>query len=674
LRSIGQDEENAIGRVDVLTFRYDPLDNSRIIFDYYAEGYAITDNSFSVRVLIKNYEQLFVVIANAEPELIKEQFDSSWSGREKDELLGYLKYSFPADNQWTTAAYSKIPMSGESQWMTIGPGDRQITGAISLMRMVAKITVQIDEQRLIDLGKKFKLDCVYLYRGNSSGYIVPDATNISGTKAVLPTVPSDTEQIYSAPFYNDGQYPSVKDVAIRGALYTFEAENSIHFDDPQQAVALVVGGRYGEGNVTDTTYYRVDFMTADRSGFLDILRNYQYDFHITDVTNTGHQTPDDAYKSRIANMTVNVVPWYDQPSMDIVFIGQAFLNVSKNSFSFSRMSYTGNTGNNVVQVKSNYPYGWNINPDWIVDAITGEKISWLRLTNMGQPYPDCEDTHEIVILLDSNDTGKERVAQFIIAAGHLHYPITVRQTLTEGITVDLFRGDFNISINDTIHSYDDIIFPSDNDNSASAFTRSFHVRWRPKNQILVRYMMPIEGVPILRLTDDVPWTQLFQNDTGTRNFAYVNFHKTTSESLAKLVTEENPFPEKQSYGTYIGTNGIETLEKRYIYRMIYFNCKVAGERNSYLLNGSPNTFFVRSNNAWRVLNITDPDNILQNKSTLLTRTGGERAKLNSDVFTFSLVNDPSKNNREAKIVFGVDDGLYRDEYRTDTVTIRGIYQ
>jgi hypothetical protein len=668
LRSIDLAAEKAIERIDVLAFRHDEADDSKIVFDYYTEGYSISDKIFYTKARIQNYEQLFVVIANADPNLIKEKYDPSWIGVEKEIILQLLQFSFPENHNWTKTGYTKIPLWGESAWTKVGVGGTQIVDNVSLMRMVAKINIQIAEQKTDSLGRIFKLDCVYLYNGNTKGYIAPDADCISGTRVIKPTIPSDAKPAViptSKAYYNDGVSPSVAGLAMRGSIYTFEVENSLNFNTPEKATCLVVGGRYGEGNTNDTTYYRLDFLNADKDGFIDILRNYEYNFNITDVTNYGHGNPDEAYKSRKVNMYFDVVPWNNDIATDVVFIGQSYLNVSKSFFRLSKAAYRENKGYNVLYVKTNYPEGWAINPDSIVDVTTRRPVSWLAISNYGRSGLS-EETHELILYLEPNETGKVRTATFTITAGHLRYPVIVEQTLVEPVSIELYRGSFTLNNKDLINEADEIIFPSLSAHDQSEYALPFHVRWKPKDEVLVKYMYPIPNIPIFRPLDDTP-SLLFHNNSP-HDFAVVTFYKMHTESLADLVTPENPFPEKAAYQVLIGTNGIETVEKRYRFRLVYYNCKVTDVRESYALNGSENGFFVKSNTQWRVKNIEDEFGIISNRAAILTKTGGPNTET-GDSFTFRMSTDKSKRDRMAKIIFAVDDGTGYGE-RTDTAVIK----
>ncbi|MDR0506424.1 MAG: hypothetical protein LBH32_06370 [Dysgonamonadaceae bacterium] len=674
LRSLGTNEENTVERIDVLAFRRHPSDPDKIIFDYYTEGYAVSDNGFSAKVYIRNYEQLFVVAANVPANMIKELFDESWAGVEKDEILSRIIYYFPQNNGWKKDSYAKLPMSGESEWTTIGIESKKIQNTVTLLRMVAKVNVMIDDQKIETLGNKFKLDVVYLYKPNTCGKVMPAAENMEGIKVIAPTVPDSAGQVHSIRFENDGESPSIKDVAICGGIYTFEVENSKNYNNPLSATSLVIGGRYGEGNMTDTTYYRLDFFNTDKNGFVDILRNHQYDVRILDVNGSGHATPDEAYNTRQSDVTINVTSWEMVDSeTHIVFMGQHYLAVSKDEFKFSRMAYDREYENNVFYIKTNYPDGWSI--DSIYDPYTHQKINWLHIVIVPSPIPRNIGEHKVLLHLDPNETSAEREAVFDIRAGALKFSVDVIQTLVEPVTIDLFRDEYNLYNTDTISPDTTVIFPSLPNNTPSSGLRSFHLRWRPKRSVMVRYMKPADGWTIFQPAESGYMTQLVDNTESTRNFAVYTFSKTwnASESLQAVVTEENPFPEKRSWAEYSVTNGIETINKQYLFRLVWYNVKIIDKKTMYGF-GITHTFTVRSNNTWWIDNIIDNDNIITNKAELRNmqnyHTGGH-GYLSNYTVSFKLIEyDSNKIYKEASIIVATDDGFETGDFRRDTLRFR----
>ena len=123
-------------------------------------------------------------------------------------------------------------MWGESGAEKITGSTNSLSMAIPMLRMIAKINVQLDET-VSGLTNKFKMKSVHLYNTNTSGHVVP---SIAAVKEEIrntsqrylfveePTVPSDAVLSKGPIEYTDFTAPGTPDVAMKGAIYTFETK------------------------------------------------------------------------------------------------------------------------------------------------------------------------------------------------------------------------------------------------------------------------------------------------------------------------------------------------------------------------------------------------------------------------------------------------------------------
>lgn len=125
-------------------------------------------------------------------------------------------------------------------------------------------------------------------------------------------------------------------------------------------------------------YYRVDLATTDAGGtmnYMDVLRNHSYNVTISNVTDRGHDTPQEALESKPANITATVVAWDDAEMGDIDFDGQRVLGIGTMKYQLGKRG-----GNDLLQqVKASTGLAWTATlyaadeygqattnaPDWI---------------------------------------------------------------------------------------------------------------------------------------------------------------------------------------------------------------------------------------------------------------------------------------------------------------------
>ena len=429
-RSIGAAQENAIETLDILAFK---VADGVETFLYWAEAKKNVGNeegnslqSFNAKLRVKDDQQRFVLISNARSKvetLVGSRPSGGWEGVEKEAMLGQLTVDLDGGDRWksiSAANYTAIPMWGETAPAIISAATTSISsGAIPMLRMIAKVEVQLDKV-VAGLTEKFQIKSVYVYNTNTSGRIVPKqgytGVDMIATKASLPeTVVSSVGPLD----YTDFAYPGERDVAMRGAIYLFETEakNAGNF---LEETCLVVGGFYGEDQFE--TYYRLDFFASGGTTHLDILRNHRYICNIVDVKSQGLPTVDEAYHSKRFSMETNIIVWDDGKIHDFVFDNQYMLGVSHNPFELSWETHTVTSSENILRIMTDYPTGWTATV-WDDKAGTIHS-SWLNISHSygaGGAQPD-----EIQLLTDAN-YGVDRLAYIHIKAGRLTYIVTVIQ-------------------------------------------------------------------------------------------------------------------------------------------------------------------------------------------------------------------------------------------------------
>jgi hypothetical protein len=500
LRSIGPEEENAIQTIDVLAFR---VEDGKETFDYYAKASKATGNTegaknqnIKITAWTKSYQQRFVVITNAQ-EKISVLNAVDWKGTEKNAMLAELEFDLGSDNQWQAidaSNYTAFPMWGESKAAIITKQTQQLD-PVSLLRMVAKINVTLTGD---EVKAKFKLKSVRLYNTNTKGNIVPDVNPADGT-VTLPTIPADAQRFLGPLAYYDHTH-GIADVSILESIYLFETA-AADFNKPSEATCLVVGGLFGANNTTDTTYYRVDFtqQTGNTVNYKNILRNHQYEVNITDVTGSGYDTPEEAFEAKAFNMEVDILDWADGDFNDVIFDGQYFLAVSKDTLVFSKEAMNQQEIENVLIVLTNYlttatgvRSGWYIE-DVILDAADDTTpVTWLTpsLTN-----GVANTKANVVLTFDENNGSDARSAKIFFRAGRLRYPVVVTQTTDEGARLNLYRSKL-VDGQDVIDRTQPII------ESELIFANhtplSIWAEWAPSGARLVMYQTVAPGTTFAR--------------------------------------------------------------------------------------------------------------------------------------------------------------------------------
>lgn len=662
-RAIGTTEENAISNIYVLAFKVEYNADGTTIksetYDYSAIGTKSATNvegassqSFTVKVRVKNYKQRFVVITNAKDAVTALTDDhATWHGADKATMLSKLKVSLDqTEDRWeviSASNYTAFPMWGESSAEQITGNTKALSMAIPMLRMIAKINVQLDES-VTGLTNKFHLKSVHLYNTNTSGHVVPSVIKEeirTGNRYLLvetPTVPSGATLSEGPIEYTDFTAPGTPDVAMKGAIYTFETKAPSD-GDRMKATCLVIGGTYG----TDTgeTYYRVDFFGSDGKTLRDILRNYQYVVNITDVKGRGHESADVAYKSKSVNMVAEILYWNEAGLGNNVFDGQNILSVSQDSYFFSRDAKTSREEDNVLSIITDYtttaPGGTS---GWYVEKIVDAKdkttpVTWVDLS---QRDGTADSRAEVFLTVKENNTTTERSAIIWIAAGRLRYQVNVTQSLVPALGIQLLDGNKK--------PVTELVFASSV--GATVTPQTLTVNWQPKGADLAITNAPV-GTNVSFSGSGVPATGTVaagNGGTGTKTYTI------TPPAFTEAEVDEqtgNPFLEKVSKIDFTTTNGISFANASIFLRQINYNL-LTDVKEDYMPNGQDETLTVRANFGWTITAVTDDDNILKNNGSHLIGLIGGNNTTTGNTLSFTLVAgnlNNTKSGRTATITF-----------------------
>jgi hypothetical protein len=453
-RAMGATQENAIETLDILSFK---VEGGVETFQYWAQAKRGGNNDeggsfqqFNAKLLVKEYSQCFVLITNARSKVqaLMANHPDGWVGQLKETMLQNLIFDLGGSDRWkaiSASNYTSIPMWGETAPKIINANSTSIsTDPIPLLRMIAKIDVQLDES-VQGITNAFKLKSVRLYNINTLGRIVPKpGTQYVGTdmKAVKASLPSMVTSVSGPMLYTDFSSPGTVDIAMKGAIYLFETA-AYNGGNPLLETCIVVGGLFGADNVE--SYYRLDFLATNGTTYVDILRNHKYTFNITAVKGCGYSSVNEALNSQSFNMTANMVAWDEGEIRYIYFDDHYMLGVSHDRFDFSDKIYTTTDTDNIIKITTDYPTGWTASV-W-GDLAGTVPASWLNISpalGAGGAQPD-----EMRLTMSANLGAQPRTAYIHIQAGRLNGVVTVEQAASppppppQGGSADILYFDAN---------------------------------------------------------------------------------------------------------------------------------------------------------------------------------------------------------------------------------------
>jgi hypothetical protein len=555
-RSMSEAQENAIQTVDLLAFR---KDNSN--FDYHYKGVIVGNTGTStqeckVKVRLAKYVQDMVIITNAETIVNTVVNSSKGQNISKEAFLAKLEYELSGGDQWKTSNnYAALPMWGETSGTIVRSTNRL---SVSLLRMLAKIDVQLDEDK--GVSNVFILKSVRLYNTSTKGRIVPnsavvqsDDNSVSVTAPSLPDEPDKYKHLGPL-VYQDFSSPGINNIAMKGAIYTFETQ-APQDEDPLEATCLVVGGRYG-GDASDS-YYRVDFL--EDGNFQDILRNHRYLVNIVSVTGPGYKNPDEAFRNKAINMNTDILVWNENNMYDVVFDGQWYLSVSRDIVHISRekqdtaeLFVITDYNPNPIQSQTN---GWHV--ESITDITsTPTPCTWLIVNPMSGAPNELKNVK--ITTISENNTGATRSARIVFAAGRLRYPVTVLQSIREKPSITIIFDNQSIGTNPV-----EVIFPIEL--GIKNPPEKFRVTWTPQDADLIAYKTTVSGIQYSEF-GFTPELTVFSGERGDIGIpSSVAPTKTVQQGDVAGLSHY----ERGVKVIFTVSNGINTFERSVIFKHVY---------------------------------------------------------------------------------------------------------
>lgn len=646
-------DENEVKTIEVLLFKSG---------NYYHTVYSNTITTdpgdskiktFSVQIPEGTYDM--VILANAR-QSVADVLSGVTTSDPKADVLSRLLLS--NSGKWNSdpasGSYIPIPMWGEIASITVNSA-MAANNPVALLRMVSKIDVALTTS---NATSKFKLESVRLYNYYDKGQIAPDASNWNaGTNVVTaPSVPSSAQKPTNpalTPLIYTGSEITTTDISSIGEIYTFEAAPG-NSTDLQNNTCLVIGGTYTGDS--QPTYYRVDFANTTGTGasatvtYLALLRNHRYKVNITDVKASGFPNPEDAFNSRPVNITAEIIEWNDAAIGNIEFDGQFMLAVSQGKFDFTKSVYNTYSDGNTVRITTDYKsndgtvQGWKVSS--IVDDSGNPITDWLT-TSVSSGNANV--TTNMQIFLTENNSGQQRKGYIHISAGRLTYVIEVTQSIVPSLSLALKDAVSGEEISELVFVSQtaDVVPP------AQQFTAS----WMPINVECDLSSMGISGNPFSFYTgSDTPGegTYIQTTASGTGKQTY------TIRPAAFTQTEinNNPLIEKSSKIDFQVSNGMNYKSKTIYLRQIRYGLKPTLDE-FYLLNGTQQSFNLKSNSLWKVRGVEDIQGLLSSFDA--NQNGGYNVQT-GDTFLFTLRQVTTATDVGASITFTFYDpsGKYAD--------------
>jgi hypothetical protein len=568
-------------------------------------------------------QQRIVVITNAHAQVDAMLKGTDWKGKAKADMLAALKFNLPSgSDRWdatSTAKYTALPMWGESAPETITGTTKKLVSTIPLLRMTARIDVQVDGS-VSGLRGKFKLRSVDLYNTNTGGQVVPAAGNYSDdpsanpriVTAGKPTIPTELQPKgarHVGPIqYTDFTNPGTVDAAMIGTIYTFETNNAAVGTEPNNpdATCLVIGGVYGTD--TQPTYYRVDLMdNGSPNKRLDVLRNWRYLVNIVEVLGPGKPTVDEAYKSKSINMDSNTVAFNDSNMTNIIYNGENYISTDKASMTLYKNGYgkASVDGANVMQVTTDFPNGWEL--DKIVNE-DGTAQNWILGMNPNSGAANAKTSTYITV--SQNDTGAARTALMTLTAGD-------KLSTTIKITQGSAPMPLAITPKDaTGKEITSMVFATAAGTQPPSQTLT--INWTPIDR-----SVDVKGAMTTGATTDFPagsgqpaGAETIIAGSGTKTYT-IQPPAITAAEIAS-----NPFIEKSTTFDFTATDGVSTTKKTVVISQAVYNV-IADNAAYYVVNGGNYSFKVRSNARWVIKSVINkPDQSYKDyaKQSLLANT------------------------------------------------------
>ncbi|GHV52705.1 hypothetical protein FACS1894181_16000 [Bacteroidia bacterium] len=425
--ALSESDENAVHSISLLLFE---KVNGDAIYRFRTHVTNInsvspTQKTFSASLPKGSFD--LVVLANAEQILAASSFTY---GHSKEDVLNSLVEQNTGKWQRTT-----IPMWGKRDNLVIN-AQTNLTGnnAIDMVRMVAKIELEVTPQAAGSGNSNFSLLDIRLYNYSSQGALVPGlASWPSDNIAVAPTQPSvpGGYGVLSYPANSPLLFDSSDGVTPNGCeriIYAYEAPAGNGGSAQATNTCLVVGGSYKGGPVS---YYRIDFVKQANgpTAYLPLLRNYRYSLKVLEVNGEGAPTPGGAFEAGPANIVANVLNWDESSMNDVIFDSQHMLGISSSRFYFSDKEYKADADDNKLTIQTTVPSGWTVEKITDASGMAGT-APWLTVSEASFASPGIP--RDVFIYATANFTNAERIGYIYIRSGKLVCPISVVQAFYLG--------------------------------------------------------------------------------------------------------------------------------------------------------------------------------------------------------------------------------------------------
>jgi hypothetical protein len=208
-----------------------------------------------------------------------------------------------------------LPMWGMYKGLCIDKGSAyKNIGTISLVRAVALADVTVSDAT-------FTLSQGWIADAVTTGYLPFSEANRSAAGSNV----FDKPDVPVSPVYKDWKYDvPTGGLSIANQLYMYEN------DVTPRPSKLILAGKWGESQKTDSTFYPLAFVATDNaSAVRAVTRNTKFYIVITKVNGDGYNTLEEAKKGEPQNMDYQVVDWDQQQDGDILVDGTKYLILDK---------------------------------------------------------------------------------------------------------------------------------------------------------------------------------------------------------------------------------------------------------------------------------------------------------------------------------------------------------
>lgn len=582
------------------------------------------DYQFKVSSIGQTENVTIAVIANA-PDEVEDAKLAVGDGGIKQNFLYELQAATSA--KWNTSAdsYKTIPMYGEIS--ISGSIYDAPSHTVELTRMLAKVDVVnsvAPSNPSNPINGNFELTKLHVVNRNTVGLIAPKWSLETGA---LETDPAKEANLPSG--FNPGMLSwsngneltyelASGQTSIEDEIYLFESNAMSGNPSTPNGLRLVFEGNYTENGVTKQYFYPADF-TAPDGEYTPVLRNHRYLFTITEASGKGYDGLGEAVAAFgvMSNLKTSLIVVDESGIRHMVFDGQHMIGVEDNTAEISK-DYQDFS----LDVVTNSPSGRS------ATVLTGG--AWLSINSGAVTNTDGRSSLGLRAAL--NNTGSERTGTVKITAQRLELIVTVIQST---------ESKYFIRITDELgNEIDELMFgyygATVNDDPTP---QRFYLSWNMPGNVTISEMP--SGTFTYSTASDKPAT------VGTISGGAAVFNMQSAKASAADL--QDPFFTKSSTLVITSSDGMNTITKNFNLKQGEYN--LIPQLGIFLMNGTPQTFYVKANFEWKVEFIratrdggtTDSNEIIQ---TFNTQYGGNNTTT-GDPVTFTCFDhvsslDPSK--------------------------------